>query len=426
MATTRVGASLARTRVTPRQPARASGTWAYAYALHQTASNPTDGLILVYAALIGMRPTGVAAVDAIGSVGSVLGLLTVGWMADKLGARRFVLAGLLAAAGAIMIAVAITTRPMPLIGLALIWGFFFAAPNPMASVVITRLFHKSSWSDQQVRLSTLTSLGQAVGMALAIVWLIGAGHFWTDTIAVRLFFVIAAGLSFAAALIAIVAYPKGTSMPSSEGAPASRVMAAPVKPVSSRGPVREAPYNDRFKSLLLITGAMYLGLGMVGTVLPVYLTQELHAKSYMTMIGSFGLVLTATLGLRAIGQGMARLASLRFYAVAIGARGALVLAIGLTALVLPTRIAPYAVIALMPVIGLCSAAISASSSTRLVNLAPAGHKGGASGQYSAVTFVAMTIGAFVGGFCAQVFGFLPAFALAAGWLFIASALALRL
>lgn len=385
--------------------------WAYPFGLFQAASHSADSLVLLYAATLGASLQMVALIDALGSMASVLGLLVLGRLADRLGSRGWLFMAPFGCAGLAALGLATATTPLVLLAMAIVWGFVFVGPMPLASVFITRRFRPAAWASQQIRHGSIITVGAAVGLAASIAWLGGTKPMWGEVTSMRGFFLIAAGASFVAALAA------GLWLRRSGAAGA-----APAPPPRETA----APYNDRLKALFLVTTVSFLGMGMAGTLLPVYLIRELHAEGYKVMAASLAFMLAGSLAFPSVGRIMSRLLPLRLFALAVSGRGLLLLFIGAAGLLLPNSGAQALVILLMAGCGVCSAMTLASSSTRLVSLAPFGRKGIASGQNSALSFTAMAAGAVLAGAVAQHLGFFAAYALAASLLFSASALALRL
>ena len=413
----------------------------FSFALFKMATSSVDTVLLVFAAALGASATTVSIVDAVGSIGSVAGLMVVGALADKVGPRRWFLGLLLAAPALVMFAFASTSSMSLLIGLAAVWGVLFVGPLPLTSVIVTRSFSPDRWSQQQVRLTTMNTLGTSLGMAVAVVWLGVGGHLLGELAALRIFFLIGVVLLVCSTLTGLHwLRGAGTAGDQTLGhgrkheptRPAASGNGARYGRLSPRGEERErvaeprAPYSDRLKSVFVINAVYFMGLGMSVAVIPVYLRSQLNAPVFLMMSASVASSLASTFCTPVIGRIMSKPMSLRLFPMVIGARGLLLIAVGLVGFVFSDMIAIGAVVLLMAGVGICSAAAAVSTSMRVVRFAPPGMVGNTTGRYTAVTFLALAAGSLLGGVIAEQVGFQYVFALSAIWLFLAALLSVRL
>lgn len=401
-------------------------TWTYSFLLFHMFADSGDMLILVYASVLGMAPTQVGVVDALGSLGSITGLILVGKLSDRFGPQRWLLMLTLGAPALIMLGIAASHSPLLILLIAPVWGVVFAAPSPISSVVITNLFKRSERTQQQVRLSAHSIMGNSGGLVLALVWLAIAGHFWGDQQSIRMLYVIGAVLSVAAVFLGWYGL-KGFKREQHDVTSFYLAHIHQQQPhVVAHWRPAPAPYSDRLKSLFVVTLVLYLGLGMSATLIPLYMTQKLHVASYAAMAPSMASALVMTVVLPRIGLSMSKPLSTRLSALAMAGRAGLMLLVGSVSFFASGLPAVGIVVVLMAVIGLCAAATSVANSTRLVSMLSSRHAGSTAGQYTALTFLSLAAGALLAGWVAQQFGFFPAYAVAAGWLLVAAALTLRL
>ncbi|MSQ26135.1 MAG: MFS transporter [Dehalococcoidia bacterium] len=418
--------------------------WVYSFSLFKMASDSVDTVLLVFAAALGASATTVALVDAVGDIGAVVGLVVIGGLADKLGPRWWFLGLLLACPALVMFGFAATSSIALIIGLSVVWGIVFVGPMPLTSVIIMRSFPQHRWSEQHVRISTMNTLGTTMGMVVAVVWLGIGEHFLGDLAALRIFFMIGVGLIVASTVTGLFWLGRAGSAPDPTLVRVSKYQAA--RPAASGNGARyghavpageplgekerraasRAPYSDRLKSVFVVNGVYFIGLGMSVSVIPVYLRSQLNAPVFLMMSAAVASSLASTFSMPFIGRAMSKPMSLRLFPVAIGVRGLLLIAVGLVGFVLPQHVALGAVVLCMVGVGVCGAAVSVCTSLRVSRFAPPGMVGSTSGRYTALTFLALAVGSVAGGVIAEHVGYSYVFALSALWLFVAAVLSVRL
>ena len=410
--------------------------WPFAFNFYSIAVSASDTLLLVFASALGAGVGLVAMIEALGDLLSAIAPFGVGKVVDKVRSPRKYLAIVFAAAATLMIAFAITSEPIVLLALCVGWGIVFVAAGPMVPIVLTRLFRRSEWATQQSRLSSMNSLGTALGFGICVLWLFVGGGLVGEANSIRVLFVLGAILCGFATLFALLwlrpaDQQRHEHAPISASAPPMGERLAPASTHRKSAVVTTAGkkkmiYTDGLKNLFFTTMVLFFGIGIMGGIYPAYMRQELGAEVYKIVIGSTVFNLAAGLAMPHVAHNMGKMMPARLHALGSLGRSGAFLAIGLVGLILSGTPAHLAVIGLMAFSGLTWAATATAGGNRLVYLAPTGQKGAVSGHFTAFSFMALAAGAVVGGQVAGFFGYFAAFAIASICAFIASFLAIRL
>jgi MFS family permease len=408
--------------------------WPFAFNFYSVATNTADSLLLVFASALGAGVGLVALIEALGDMLSAIAPFGIGRIADRVHSPRKYLVVVFAAAATMLVAFSMTSSPNVLVVLCLGWGVIFVSAGPMVPIVLTRLFRRSEWATQQARLSSMNSLGTALGFGLCVLWLFAVGSLIGEANSIRMLFIAGAIMCGLAAVFALLWLRPADQQrhehpPLAE--PARSAAPAPLRAGAGQRtaaiPTKSKPgYSDGLKNLFFTTMVLFFGIGIMAGIYPAYMMQELGAEVYKVVIGSTVFNLAAGLAMPHVAHNMGKMMPARLHALGSFGRSIAFLSIGLVGLMLTGTPAHLAVIGLMAFSGLTWAATATSGGNRLVYLAPARQKGAASGHFTAFSFMALAAGAVIGGQVAGAFGYFPAFLIASICAFIASVLAIRL
>jgi MFS family permease len=175
--------------------------WLYSYAIFNACAMGVDGLIVIFATVVlAASPAMISVVDVMDTVGVVLAGAFIGRVVDRFSRHRLllILLFLLVALSAALFAV--VGGVWMAIGLSLLFGFFIGAPNPVATVLVTRRYQRYRWAMKFGAFNRYFYLGGGLGLAFGVVWLASLSHITDQDLAMRLLFPVLGALAALAAV----------------------------------------------------------------------------------------------------------------------------------------------------------------------------------------------------------------------------------
>lgn len=237
--------------------------------------------VLYFTLIVGLGATEVAVILAASSAAGVLASFAGGWLADRLPARRLLLA-FTAAEGLGLAGYAIAGDFTSALVVGIIVGGFGQAANTARMAIIARAFSAEGRVHARAVLRTVTNVAIAVGSGIgAIALAVGTGD------AYRALLVVAA-LSYLLALVRLVRLPASVdARPGPDRAASLRTATGSIDAVGTRRAARRAaaahsPWRDpRFLLLTALCAifGMQFGVGELGV--PLWITQRTDAPEVL-------------------------------------------------------------------------------------------------------------------------------------------------
>jgi MFS family permease len=188
--------------------------------------------------------------------------------------------------------------------------------------------------------------------------------------------------------------------------------------------------KEAFKESLIIyfasTFALFLGFGMANTIMPMFITRQLGAPSYVAILSTAVFISSATVSYGYISKEINYITPIRMQSIAIFLRALIFIAIGFLGILFSGLPAIVLLLMLVASSGAAWAALTVAGSTRTALLAPDSRRGEAMGIHSSLINLGTIVGALCGGLTAQQIGFVPVFEIAAALSVVAMFMLLKL
>ncbi|MFB6118532.1 MFS transporter [Halosegnis sp.] len=412
--------------------------WLYGWAVGYAAVGSASLLVPLYALALGGGPPLVGLLAAAAAFAGVPGALLWGWLAGRTGRRRPFLLVALAATAAVLASAPLVRAPWHLLIINAAMWFVVAAAAPVLNLLVVDGVPESQWSGRIARLNTYQETGWLAGIALGAVWTAGATAVVGPERALRLLFLVLAGLAALGCLTVARLYPDPVRLPepyfrrayrrlSREEWGAGRVLRTiPYAPsrlywgLVTLRPERLRQFGAPLVRYLVAVTLFSVGFAVFWGPMPAYLIGIGNADGTV-----FLLFLAANLGsvlaysrvakvIDRVGAGAAQTAALAARVVlfpAVGVIGGL-------------AIGAYAVAALFFLVGATWAVIAVTTTTLVVRLTPRTGRGEGLGVVTALVGAGTGTGSIGGGLVAGVFGYPASFTLAAGTVLLGGILVL--
>ena len=395
--------------------------WFYAYLPQGISGGATSTLILLFAYALGGNLVGVGIIAAATSLASVPSYMLWGTLSDRLGHRKpFLLIGF-AGTGIALVAMS-ASRTLSEFYLAnVLAGCLGSASGPAGTVLLLETSEPKEWPSRLAILSRITAAGWTVGLALAAAWLaINPGFFGGSIPAMRVLFLLGAGLSVAASLIVLVATPEVSAnvdrtrvaIPD-PNLRVERVRYLPMRILHFIGPGGSGPGRmpHSLRVYLACTFLWFAGFTAFYGFFPIFLAQayglgssQIFAIYIASQIASILAYPRVAGWVSTRGSGPTQLYGSVGRSVLFGSFFLLGL-IGIRDLLQLSLI-----LVLHAGVGVCWALINVASSTFVSSLAPGARRARAVGAFNAVQGFGSILGPLAGGFAAGFLGYGAAFA----------------
>ncbi|WP_395244334.1 MFS transporter [Agromyces sp. MMS24-K17] len=239
--------------------------------------------VLYFTLVIGLTAGEVAVILAASSAAGVLASFAGGWLADRLPARRLLLA-FTALEGLGLLGYAIAGDFTAALVVGMIVGGFGQAANTARMAIIARAFGPDGRVHARAVLRTVTNIAIAVGSGIgAIALAIGTGD------AYRVLLVLAA-ISYLLALVRLVRLPASVDVrPVDEAATPADVRTetgsidtAATRRAARRAAAAHSPWRDpRYLLLTALCAVFGMQFGVGELAVPLWITQQTHAPEVL-------------------------------------------------------------------------------------------------------------------------------------------------
>lgn len=413
-----------------------SDRWLFAWALGYAAIGAASLLIPIYALSLGGGPFIAGALEATAGLAGVPGALIWGNFADKTGWRRgFVLISL-AGSGVVLGLFPFVKSLSALLVVNTVLWFLVAAATPVVTLFMIENAPERDWEARIGLLNAYQRYGWVGGLVVGTAWLgFGTSQF-SPLVAQRSFFLLCAIAAIGAAPLAFYWLPSEATtsavrlarsprsisrLVSGSGRYLKLIPYAPARATVALRNGASGRFFSRFSASLrryLITAFLFsTGAAMFFGPVPAYLTDLGYPSAFI-----FGFFILASLSSAILFVPVGKLAAERqpksLQLSALGIRTFLFPAVGAISL-----ISGYAVRSLglgigFMLLGATWAVIAVTGAGLVSRNANPSLRGEALGAYTALSGIGGGFGGLIGGYVALVFGYLTAFSIAGGVIFL--------
>lgn len=398
--------------------------WYYAFFPNNAAGGSTSPIIPLFVTdVLRGNIAQVGAITAVSSVASVPSFIVWGNLSDFLRRRRrFVILGFVGMAIS-MLAMGLSTSLLHYFVGNLLLGLLATAAAPIGTVLVMELSRKEEWAPRLGQFSAIGGAGWVAGLIVGALWMELGVLGWGEEEILRTLFLLSAGFALLSAALAARLIPEPPStLPRREfhlhEVPLWIMERAKYLPNrvlhivglfnhhQEGGRKREPPkFSRTLWFFFVISLILYTGFTAFYVAFPVFLNEAAVPKSQIFIVYLASSV-AAALTYGGAGRLCQRWGSRRVQLTATSAR---VLFFPSFILVLefpgPAEVRFGLLLVLHAVVGTCWALISVSGNALASELAPESSRGEALGLFNAIAGTGAIIGALVGGFVAEFFGF---------------------
>lgn len=405
--------------------------WYIAFAVINVALGSFSQLLPLYAYFLGAKAAQVGLLSAVGSATTIVASLFWGKLADASPRRRpFVLLGFFGLAIGYALLVALT-KVKALFPLNAVVTFIWMAAGTAATLLVLSQFPKTDWERELSRFNALSGVGWTVGLLLGALWTTLFTRFVGEGWGLRSLGLVTALTALSAGIISLKSLPEpmGTAR-SSLVQDLTSAMGNFIAEIRRYGPVYFLGALNPVQLLRFLQGRTAFGpdlalcyygeflsfvaFSLVFAPFPVFLRQILHWPNELVFalyvahhaVGVFAFRWAR----RAIELWGHRLA----LALSIFIRVGIFVGFAMVESGAPTWLLPL----FFALAGLTWSFFQLSTMALVSRLSPEGMRGQALGIYNAVAGLGNVVGATIGGYLADGFGFFAPFFSAAALLFI--------
>lgn len=413
--------------------------WYYSYIPAGIANGSTSLLIILFAKELGASIGQIGLIAAASSLTSVPAYMLWGSLSDKLRRRKpFVIGGFLGMAVCLLLMGLSGSVPDYFIA-NLLFGFLSTASAPVATVLVIETSKREEWPRKIAAFSQIGGIGWVAGLVLGAAWLqlemteIPIGE------AMRMLFIVGAGLSLLSALNAwrLVKEPevriteKPTDFQEHHFITVERLKYMPLRMLHFFDIHdmldRARKFERRLIVYLACIFALLAGFTAFYAIFPIFLVEQIGLSSSSIFIIYIGAQLASAISYRRVGMLVTNRGSKRTQLIASGTRALLFPSIIAVAWVgMPIAAAFLTIIAIHAVIGVCWAMINVSGSVIVSNISDDRLRGNAFGAYNAAQGFGSIIGPIIGGIVTQFLGYAFGFLSASALVIIGMAILLKL
>ncbi|MBI2871583.1 MAG: MFS transporter [Chloroflexi bacterium] len=402
--------------------------WMYGYGLFQGSAVSGDSLTLLWgAAVLGMSPAMVGLLDAVGSIAFALGILALVFLVPRMSHSNNLFIFSVVGVGLTLALFATVSSTLLALTLAVLFGLLLAPSTALAPIMASSGVPRSRWSEAFSHLNRVSSLGGAIGMAAAAVWLAAAGRFGPPDMSIRLLFGIIGAVAVVGAMYSRRCLATAGKHQSAVTQRDASLMLSTK--ISGFYGVARRPLpllSDQLVYYLLFSFILFAGMGMSFSGLHTYLVRDLRAPLALAMGAVLGFKVTSYLVSRPFSHGMAQLLPLQIQGVASLVRGAAIVGVAAVGFFLPANLALPLVLPLVAIWGISGGALAVAGAEATAQLAVPGRWKESMVLYMAVGNAGGIVGASLGGWLASLLGgFEIVFLIAAGLVLVGAALLFR-
>lgn len=408
--------------------------WYYSFLPFNVSGGSTSPLIpLFITEALGGTLGDVGMASALSSAASVPSNILWGNLSDTIKRRKiFVLLGFGGLALALFM-MGVSTDLASYFFANFMLGLLSTAAAPIGTVLILEVFKREEWAKRLGEFSRVGGIGWVIGLALGSVWLMLMTG--SDQVTpMRALFILAASISALSILLAI------KWIPEPEQNLERRTVDLKVLdyPILIFEKARYLPnrlvhvlhvgasnlsFNNFPKSLrryYMVAFFIFAGGLCFYVALPIFLKSYVGLSSSMVFVIYVGSSLMAALTYRTAGKLVAEIGGKKVQWLAASGRIILFPSFFLVTL-LPMAEWTFVVVFILlhALVGLCWAGLSVAGNALVSNLSYKEFRAEGMGMYNATQGLAAIAGSVIGGFVAQLFGFLVVFLVASGFMLIA-------
>ncbi|MEM4263246.1 MAG: MFS transporter, partial [Thermoplasmata archaeon] len=403
------------------------------------ANGSTSLLIILFAKELGASIGQVGLIAAASSLTSVPAYMLWGNLSDKIRRRKpFVILGFVGMALCLLLMGLSKSVPDYFVA-NLLFGLLSTASAPVATVLVLETSAKQDWPKKIAAFSQIGGIGWVAGLVLGAVWLqLEAAEIPLGD-AMRMLFIIGAGLGFLSALNAwrLIQEPKEkiakkpTHIQEHGFVTIERLKYLPLRLLHffdfhtylRRG----HRFDRRMLAYLVCIFILLAGFTAFYAIFPIFLVGVVGISSSSVFLIYIAAQLTSALSYRYAGKLVANRGSKRTQLIASGTRALLFPSIVAIAYVgVPLALAFPTILVVHAVIGLCWSLINVSGSIIVSNISSEELRGHAFGAYNAAQGFGSIVGPIVGGLVSQYLGYAFGFLSASGLVVIGILILLRL
>lgn len=419
--------------------------WLYSWGLGSVAFGGASLLVPLYIVQLGATPVQLGLLAATAALIGAPGAIVFGRLANRISQRRpLVLVTLAGVAATLAVIPTLNDITSVIVANAALW-LVAGSISPVLTMLVVDDAPESAWSERIGRLNKFQGYGWAGGLVLGTVWpFVGPAVVDGPAVTQVLFWVLAA-----CAAVATVGVAASLPRPAPETHVTSerRVRRIARLLASSRSGVKGTTFAfspnrlywttrglrprrllERLDSALATYFAaatlFFVGFAAFWAPLPLFLTDANFGSGQV-----FGLYLASSLASAVLYESVGRFAATYdirlLQSGALAVRGALFPAVALVAAVGAASVGFVAAGLVLAAIGMTWAFIAVVGTAIVTRLAPASVRGEVLGVHTALSAVAGGIGGVLGGWAAG-FGYLVAFGVAGGLVFVGAVLVLSL
>jgi MFS family permease len=408
--------------------------WYYSFLPFNVSGGSTSPLIpLFITEVLGGTLGDVGMASALSSAASVPSNILWGNLSDTMKRRKiFVLIGFGGLALALFM-MGVSTDLSSYFFANFMLGLLSTAAAPIGTVLILEVFKRDEWAKRLGDFSRVGGIGWVIGLVLGSVWLMlmtGADQ----VTPMRALFILAASISALSILLALKWIPEPEQKLERRSVDLkvldfpilifekARYLPNRLVHVVSVG-ASNLSYSNFPKSLrryYMVVFFLFAGGLCFYVALPIFLKSYVGISSSLVFLIYVGSSLMAALTYRTIGKLVARIGGKKVQWLAAGGRIILFPSFFLVTLFpMAEWIIVLVFILLHALVGLCWAGLSLAGNALVSNLSYKEFRAEGMGMYNATQGLAAIAGSVIGGFIAQLFGFLVTFLVASAFLLLA-------
>jgi MFS family permease len=408
--------------------------WYYSFLPFNVSGGSTSPLIpLFITEVLGGTLGDVGMASALSSAASVPSNILWGNLSDTMKRRKiFVLIGFGGLALALFM-MGVSTDLSSYFFANFMLGLLSTAAAPIGTVLILEVFKRDEWAKRLGDFSRVGGIGWVIGLVLGSVWLMlmtGADQ----VTPMRALFILAASISALSILLALKWIPEPEQKLERRSVDLkvldfpilifekARYLPNRLVHVVSVG-ASNLSYSNFPKSLrryYMVVFFLFAGGLCFYVALPIFLKSYVGISSSLVFVIYVGSSLMAALTYRTIGKLVARIGGKKVQWLAAGGRIILFPSFFLVTLFpMAEWIIVLVFILLHALVGLCWAGLSLAGNALVSNLSYKEFRAEGMGMYNATQGLAAIAGSVIGGFIAQLFGFLVTFLVASAFLLLA-------
>jgi len=396
--------------------------WYWTFAVVNVALGAFSQLLPLYAYFLGARAAEVGVLSAVGSATTIVASLFWGKLADVSPRRRpFVLFGLFGLVGGYAALLALT-RVSALLLLNAGVTFVWTAAGTMATLLILAEFSRTHWERELSRFNAVSGLGWTTGLILGAGWTMVLTRFLGEGWSLRSLGALVAVIALVAGLLGLKFVPEPPGTPTASLAQSfSSAMGHFAAEVRRYGPVYILGALNPLQLVRFFQGRTAFGpelalfyygeflsfvaFSLVFAPFPVFLREILHWPNEYVFLLYVVHNATSVFSYRWARKAIESFGHRPALALSIFIRVGLFVGFAAVGRGAPTGLLPV----FFALAGLTWAFFQLSTTALVSRLSPEGMRGQALGIYSAVSGLGNVVGATVGGYLADGFGFAAPF-----------------